>query len=79
MDEEQADGYDFPSYPLDSYYDIELRDGTVQVFIMGMYSYNAYMAAAYICHYSIISPFLCADHVRGPQENPLCQPAKPGY
>lgn len=43
MDEEQADNYDFPPYPSDSYYNIELSDGTVQVFIMGMYSYSAYM------------------------------------
>lgn len=55
MDEEQADGYDLPSYPLNSYYDVELRDGTVQVFIMGMYSYNAYMAALI---FAIIASFL---------------------
>lgn len=45
MDEEQSDDYDFPVFPSDSYYDIELTDGTVQVFIMGMYSYNFYMVA----------------------------------
>lgn len=45
MDEPRSDEYDFPVYPKDSYYDIDLKDGTVQVFIMGMYSYNAYMLA----------------------------------
>ncbi len=45
MDETQSDEYDFPIYSEDSYYDIDLVDGTVQVFIMGMYSYNAYMVA----------------------------------
>ncbi len=55
IDEEQVDDYDFPSYILDSYYDIELSDGPVQVFIMGMYSYSAYMAALIL---SIIVSFL---------------------
>lgn len=55
MDEEQADDYDFPNYPSDSYYDIELSDGTVQVFIMGMYSYSAYMAVLIL---AIIMSFL---------------------
>lgn len=45
MDEIQSEAYDFSPYPSDSYYDIELSDGTVQVFIMGMYSYNAYTIA----------------------------------
>ena len=36
MDEIQFEGHDFSPYPSDSYYDIELSDGTVQVFIMGM-------------------------------------------
>ncbi|MCI8299880.1 MAG: HAMP domain-containing histidine kinase [Lachnospiraceae bacterium] len=45
MDEIQSEEYDFSPYPSDSYYDIELSDGTVQVFIMGMYSYNAYTIA----------------------------------
>lgn len=45
MDEIQSEAYDFSTYPSDSYYDIELSDGTVQVFIMGMYSYNAYTIA----------------------------------
>lgn len=45
MDEEQSDEYDFPAFPSDSYYDIELLDGTAQAFIMGMYSYNFYMVA----------------------------------
>ncbi len=45
MDEIQFEGHDFSPYPSDSYYDIELSDGTVQVFIMGMYSYNAYTIA----------------------------------
>lgn len=43
MDEMQSDDYDFPVYPADSYYDVRLSDGTVQMFIMGMYSYKAYM------------------------------------
>ncbi len=55
MDEEQANDYDFPSYPSDSYYDIELGDETVQVFIIGMYSFNAYMVALI---FSIIVSFL---------------------
>ncbi|MDE6015806.1 MAG: HAMP domain-containing histidine kinase [Acetatifactor sp.] len=55
MDEEQADVYDFLLYPSDSYYDIELSDGTAQVFIMGMYSYNAYMVALI---FAIIVSFL---------------------
>lgn len=42
MDEIQSEEYDFLPYPSDSYYDIELYDGTVQVYIMGMYSYNTY-------------------------------------
>lgn len=45
MDEKQADNYDFPIFPSDIYYNIELGDGTAQVFIMGMYSYDAYMVA----------------------------------
>lgn len=43
MDEMQSEDYDFLPYPSDSCHDIELSDGTVQVYIMGMYSYNAYM------------------------------------
>ena len=46
MDEEaQPDDYDIPVYPADSYYDVELNDGTVKIFIMGMYSYRPYMFA----------------------------------
>ncbi|MEY8392317.1 sensor histidine kinase [Lachnospiraceae bacterium] len=45
MDEIQSEDDDFSLYPSDSYYDIELSDGTVQVFIMGMYAYNAYTIA----------------------------------
>lgn len=55
MDKEQADDYDFPSYTSGSYYDIELSDGTVQVLIMGMYSYSAYMVALI---FTIIVSFL---------------------
>lgn len=55
MDEEQADNYDFPPYLSDSYYNIELSDGTVQVFIMGMYSYSAYMVTLI---FAIIVSFL---------------------
>lgn len=45
MDEIQSDDYDFPAFPADSFYDVRLGDGTVQVFIMGMYSYKSYMFA----------------------------------
>lgn len=45
MDEIQSEDYNVSPYPSDNYYDIKLSDGTVQVFIMGMYSYNAYMIA----------------------------------
>lgn len=45
MDELKSDEYDFPMYPSDSYFDIKLSDGTVQMFIMGMYSDKAYMIA----------------------------------
>lgn len=45
MDEAQSDDYDFPAFPSDSFYDIRLSDGPAQAFIMGMYSYNAYMFA----------------------------------
>lgn len=45
MDEEQSNEYDLPVCQEDSFFDIDLKDGTVQVFIMGMYSYNAYMIA----------------------------------
>ena len=45
MDEIQSEEYDVSLYPPDSCYDMELSDGTVQVFIMGMYSYNAYTIA----------------------------------
>ena len=45
MDEEQSADYDFPAYPEDDFYDVQLSDGTVQMFIMGMYSYKSYMFA----------------------------------
>lgn len=45
IDEIQSQFYAVSLYPLDHYYDVELTDGAVQVFIMGMYSYNAYMIA----------------------------------
>lgn len=37
MDEIQSNEYDFPKYPSDSYYNVQLSDGTVRMFIMGMY------------------------------------------
>lgn len=43
MDETLSDDYDFPVYPADSYYDLQLSDGAARIFIMGMYSYKAYM------------------------------------
>lgn len=45
MDELRSDDYDFPVYPADIFYDVELSDGSVQMFIMGMYSYKSYMIA----------------------------------
>lgn len=45
MDGTQSYDYDFPMFPADSYYDIQLSDDTVQIFIMGMYSYKAYTIA----------------------------------
>ena len=49
MNETKSDEYDLPVYPEDSYYNIDLEDGEVQVFIMGMYSYNIYMVAMAGC------------------------------
>lgn len=45
LDDVQPEDYDISPYLSDRYYDIELSDGTVQVLIMGMYSYNAYTIA----------------------------------
>lgn len=39
------DKYSIPLFPSDSYYDIQLCDGTVQMFIIGMYSDKAYIVA----------------------------------
>lgn len=45
MDEIQSEDYDFFPASSDNYYNINFSDGTAQVFIMGMYSYNSYMIA----------------------------------
>lgn len=45
MDEAQSDAYDVPVHSSDGYYDIQLSDGAVRVFIMGMYSYKTYVIA----------------------------------
>ena len=42
MDEQEIDEHDLYMFPEGSYYDVELADGTVQVFILGMYYHNAY-------------------------------------
>lgn len=54
-DEMDEEDYEYLSDSRDSCYDVEFSDGTAQVFIMGFYSYNAYMIAMVI---DIIVSFL---------------------
>lgn len=45
LDRAQSGAENQPIYPEHFYHDIDLRDGPVQVLIMRMYSYNAYIVA----------------------------------
>lgn len=45
FDIDDPEEYDFGEYPQERYYDVVFSDGTAQVFLMGMYFYNAYVIA----------------------------------